>query len=289
MRNKIKKIPVLGSALVKAGNLRRTVVGKYESWKFYQKYKNYLQKNSSLKDSLKGETVFILATGPSIKKQNLKILAGKNCFSVSNFFVHEDFKFLSPKFHFFAASHDPITGEQYWSWLRDAETHFPEKLNVILSVDSALEYILKIFPKQNVFHYIVGNKKITPNPDLDLTKVLPRIQGITHLALYWAMYMGAKKIYLLGCDHDRILHVGTSTHFYEQNQHAMVRKGYNEWSYGTESMQDRFKAHYELWQKYKEIKEYADKRGIEIWNSTPGSLLDIFPRKELEDAVNETK
>jgi hypothetical protein len=52
---------------------------------------------------------------------------------------------------------------------------------------------------------------------------VPSPQSVTIMALEVALYMGFKNIYLLGCDHDWILHLDTSRHFYEENQHVFVR------------------------------------------------------------------
>ncbi len=285
MREKIKQLPIIGSTLISISTVRRDLIRSWFDWQLYRKYRKHLFKNKALKNSLKGQTVFILATGPSIKNQDLKVLKGKNCISVSNFFVHPDFKEINPQYHVFAASHDPIIGEQYWAWLRDAEKHFPRGLGVFVSLDDVPVLPgLNVFKEQTVYHYYMSKKSITHFRDLDMTGPVPKTQGVSHLAMYLAMYMGAKKIYLLGCDHDRILHVNQSVHFYEQQQHAMVRKGYNEWS-GAGDMQARFKANYELWERYKEIKKYAERHDIEIYNSTPGSLLDVYPRVELSEAI----
>ena len=46
-----------------------------------------LRKNRALNNRHVGERCFILATGPSIKKQDLKLLRGETCIALSNFFV----------------------------------------------------------------------------------------------------------------------------------------------------------------------------------------------------------
>ena len=41
---------------------------------------------------------------------------------------------------------------------------------------------------------------------------MPVPQSVTAMACYAALYMGFSEIVLLGCDHDWILHLDTSTH-----------------------------------------------------------------------------
>jgi len=55
---------------------------------FLNGQKALLQHNSALKNSALGKDAFILATGPSLKGVDLSFLAGQDCFSVSNFFLH---------------------------------------------------------------------------------------------------------------------------------------------------------------------------------------------------------
>lgn len=220
---------------------------------FYRRNRKYLQRNSELKDKFKGKRAFILACGPSINTQDLSPLAGEFCISVSNFFVHKDFKTIKPKYHVFAESHTPITDDQMAAWLSDAEKHFPVGQNVVMGVGD--RYIVeqrKLLQKSNVYYYdLNGYHMIQPHETIDFTKRIPTIQTVAHQAIYLALYSGATEIYLLGCDHDTILHLGESRHFYQKNENVLVQKGLNEWSVDWEA---HFKAYMRLWEIYKALR-----------------------------------
>ncbi len=292
MRAFIKELPVAGGAAKSLATAYREIRGKILARFFYLKNKKFLYSNRALEKTTEARRCFILATGPSIKTQDLSVLSGELCISISNFFVHPDFKKIRPEFHVFAASHDPITDDQMVAWLKDAEAHFPDGQKVFLSVmDKYLVDKFELFKKQRVYYYHVNDaKKLQKHSHISLTEELPKIITIPQTALYIAICLGVKEIYLLGVDHDWLLHIGQSKHFYEETQSALVNKGYVETVAKKETdLEKDFASSVKLWRQYRKIKEYALANEIEIWNSTPNSLLDVFPRKSLENALHEKK
>jgi hypothetical protein len=246
----------------------------------------YLIKNKELKNLFAGKRIFIIATGPSIKEQNLGMLENEISISVSSFYLHEDFLKIKPKFHLFAASHPPITDEQYIALVSDAGNKMPKGQKVLVSITE--KHLIEksgAFENQKVYYYKLGHKPISAK--IDFTSSLPLIQTSPQIATFLAFYLGASEIYLLGCDHDWILNFGKTRHFYSENQSSLTNSGYNEWQgkdFGNEC-----EAYAHLWQVYRATKIYAEKQGIRIINSTKGGLLDVFPRKDLEGVLQENK
>src|SRR3989338_279873 len=200
-KEKIKNTPFIGKKLV----------GLYSQILRF-KDRKFLKKNKELANIFKGKRCFILATGPSIKTENLKSLAGELSLSVSNFFVHPDFKLIKPAYHIFAPFHPPITEEQSAKLFADAEKHFPEGQNVLISTtDRHIVEKYDSFKKAKVYYYAPGHKELTSR--IDFTTKLPGIQTSPHIAIYLALYLGVKEINLLGVDHDWILHLKETRHF----------------------------------------------------------------------------
>lgn len=275
-KESIKNIPLLGPLFLSL------------YWHFYVdlKYKKEIKKNSVLKNSESGKRCFIIATGPSIKSQDLSVLQGETCISVSNFFIHPDFKKIKPKYHLFVASHPPVTDEQYTTWFRDAEKHFPDGQNVLISVTN--KHLVDengLFKKQNVYYYYLGTKDIKKDSPVDFTKPIPTIQTSAQTAVELGLFLGCKELYLLGCDHNWILNIGSVQHFYEEKNNAMTQLGYNGWH--NEDLGTEFAACANVWRIYRNIREYITYNKISIYNLTPGSLLDIFPRKNLLDIIKK--
>ncbi len=206
---------------------------------------------------------------------------------MSNFFVHPDFKVIAPTFHLFAPSHRPITEEHLVAWFADAEKHFPQNQKVLVSAtDRAVVEKHNLFRKQKVYYYLLGNGHADQTREsINLSGVLPKITTVPHVALYLACYLGCRDICLLGCDHNWSLVPGENGHFYEKEENILIKTS-RELKSQTRDTETRFKLYAGIWETYKEIARYAFNHGIKIWNCTPGSMLDVFPRKELKEMIN---
>lgn len=247
------------------------------------KYSSLLKKNKTLKNSAATEKrCFILATGPSIREQDLSLLENEFCISVSNFFVHPLFHKINPRYHIFAGSHPPITHQQMANWWRDAEDHFRGSRAEIFihAANKNIKDNFNLFKDQKVYYYLAEGEY-----PVDFSRAIPKIQTVVHIAIYLTMYLGLKEIYLLGCDHSWLKHHGTSQHFYNEEQHSFTKNNYSEWS-EVKDIGYEFKTHSNLWDVYRRIRTECAKNGVQIYNSTPGSLLDIFPRKNLSEVLS---
>ena len=275
-KERIKKLPFAGKKLV----------GIY-SWYLRLANGKFLKKNLELKNKFAGKRCFVIATGPSINKQNLKQLAGEISISVSNFFLHSDFNIIKPAYHLFVPSHPPVTIEQYGAIFKDAEAHFPIGQNILVSItDKHIVEKFGAFKRQNVYYYFVRRKPLTAKETINFSKQLPAIQTSAQIGIYLGMYIGAKKICLLGCDHDWILHLGETRHFYDEKYSVLSRMDYNEWFGGTEH---QFESHLNLWRGYKAIRDYSAKLGIKIYNLSPVSILDVFPKADFDEMLRNNR
>lgn len=221
---------------------------------------------------------FILACGPSINSQDLKELKGEFCISVSNFFVHPDFKIIKPKYHVFASKDPRMSHEHFGDWFKDYEAHScgSELLVSITDIDSVIKY--KGLTKSRVhYYYSTLNMPSKLNYNFDFSKPLPLVQTVANLALYLVINVGIREIYLVGFDHDMILNIGKSQHFYKEEESELTRAGYEEWvnDIDVEVLGGYYK---NMWAVYKELKIYCGKNKVKIVNITPGSFLDVFPK-----------
>jgi hypothetical protein len=249
-------------------------------------YSSLLKKNKQILGKKESNRCYILATGPSINKMDLAGLENEFCISVSNFFVHPLFKRIKPRFHIFAGTHPPLTNQQVGDWWQDATNHLNgnDKTGILINArDKKIEEEFKVFTGHKVYYYLEGG-----NYPIDFCKQLPEIKTVVHIAIYLAIYLEMKEIVLLGCDHSWLLHFGQSQHFYQESEHALVRNNHNEWSVASD-IGDEFRSYADLWDIYRKIKNESKKKGVTIYNATPGSLLDIFPRKDLNELLNVTR
>lgn len=239
-----------------------------------------LERNCELAGKHRGERCFILACGPSIKKQNLHPLRDEVCISVSNFFVHPEYQWIKPAYHVvagFCESHHTQEGWANWMLEMDARTCFTTMFFPLRDKERNLSASKFETHKLHFVDLEEGNRGFEK---CDLTELIPSPWSVTVTALTIAIYMGFKEIYLLGCDHDWILHMHKSTHFYEEKQHALMRAGLNEWA--DDSMKRQCQHLIDLWTQYEALHQTAKRLGIEIFNATEGGILDVFQQVRLE-------
>ncbi|MEW6111141.1 MAG: hypothetical protein AB1664_03350 [Thermodesulfobacteriota bacterium] len=240
-----------------------------------------LKRNQALFNRHAGQQCFILATGPSIRSQDLTILQGEICIGLSNFFVHPDFAAIQPAYYCSVGHHDPLPMDGWTAWLAELASA-TKGSTLFFGLGERVRIRANSLYDQDRVYFVQleesGDSISMRRPDL--TRPIPMPQSVTIMALSIALYMGFQRIYLLGCDHDWLLHLGESSHFYEEREHAVVRAGYDEWS-GLDLEQVCF-SHVVLWRQYKALKAIAASLGAEIFNATPSGLLDIFPRVRLE-------
>lgn len=118
---------------------------------------------------------------------------------------------------------------------------------------------------------------------------MPRPRNVLIAALMAGIRLGYKTIYITGADHSwtRTLEVSENNevisvqpHFYKDNaaEHARVASVYR-----NVRMHDIMLSFSIAFRSYFMIEDYARRHGITIYNATPGSFIDAFPRRRLSD------
>jgi hypothetical protein len=239
-----------------------------------------------------GKRCFILATGPSINTQQLECLGGEICIGASFFFLHNQIDKIRPSYHVLAPNHPPFgfeLVEKYWEGLtrnytwpcdivwgthgyRYGATAFfqqhPEKMRENI-------HLLNYNPCPTTSEEVIADRT---HWDLCLKPFRPNTVVYMGIQLGW--FLGCKEIYLLGCDHDYLNEVRrVNNHFYQET------KG-NEWDGKHLAELDTekwFQKYHGRWRDFRLMKTFLNKNGVDIYNATPGGMLDVFPRVKLED------
>lgn len=245
-------------------------------------HKHIFAKNLDLKGIAKGKRAFLLATGPSINNEKLEMLAGEDCFSISNFFLHHEIKRINPLFHGFAPYHEPLILENYVEWLRHADTKLPPQTKIVLG-HKTYDLVQKndLFPDREVY-YLYLTSTSTRNIDV-LRPVLNPITGPL-LMLPLMIYMGYEQIYLLGCDNTTLRdYKKTITNFYKSEQD--MRKNATEED-GWLDVELHYKADLRSFEQYRYYQNILNGKSTSITNLSVDSWLEMFPRNRLEKVLN---
>ncbi len=118
---------------------------------------------------------------------------------------------------------------------------------------------------------------------------MPRPRNVLIPSIMIAVKMGYKNIYVAGADHswtktlsvnDRNEVVSIQPHFYKEDEKEERRIRTDYLRYPLHQILYSF---YVAFRSYFTIQRYAESQGVKIYNVTPGSFIDAFPRTTLSE------
>lgn len=116
---------------------------------------------------------------------------------------------------------------------------------------------------------------------------MPRPRNVLIPSIMIGINLGYKNIHIVGADHswmqtlsvnDQNQVVSIQPHFYKDGEQEKTRISTEYHQYPLHRIIHSF---YVAFRAYHSIKRYADTKGINIFNSTPSSFIDAFPRTPL--------
>ncbi|GBF12466.1 6-hydroxymethylpterin diphosphokinase MptE-like protein [Tepidibacillus sp. HK-1] len=230
-----------------------------------------ISKNVQLKNIDKKEC-FVIGNGPSLNETDFSLLNDFDTFTV-NFFHkgNTNFKFKST-YHvmidgaFFTNENIDYVLETYRN-NRDTKFIFTSKGYNIL-YKKGLEFDRAYFINQELVQYDDYLK-------IDMTKNMTASINVVLAAIQCALYMGYKKIYLIGCDFNSYATM-KPTHYYDKEaKDRTVPMGVDlQWS---------ALVHYHHYA----LANYARKNDVEILNATPNSLIDAYERVDFRKLISK--
>lgn len=246
------------------------------------KYK-FMKKNKDLKALYTNKRGFLVANGPSIKKQDLKLLKDEVTFFVNRSFLHEDYEYIKPNYHVIVDG-KLATGEWDISFLDQIITKNPD-VTLILN---AKWYNLEKFkpykdnPKFKIY-WVDMRLFITPYDKfrkIDITKISYGA-AVTGVAAVVMLYMKFKDIYILGNDGNGLCYelINQDSHFYGHNPENKLK-----------SMKDIYKDLFSMSLSLKNwtyFSQYCKRIGVNFYNCTVGGIFNMFERRKYEDVVND--
>lgn len=98
----------------------------------------------------------------------------------------------------------------------------------------------------------------------------------TYVCIQIAVYLGFKKIYLLGLDHNLTYNIKEESNHFTPNYFSNKSKVNGTWNFLEIATKE-----------YLAAKEYADSHGIKIYNATRGGKLEVFERVCFDDLFDK--
>lgn len=221
-------------------------------------YKNVLLER--FKKMHLAQRCFIVATGPSLRMEDLDVLHSNDevCFSVNSILKCFDKTVWRPTYYVVDDYRAIRNNEEYIdgiakeaAFVGDSYPPFWEKTHNenVYKYHKHYEYSYSRFPK--------FSEDFSQRSYLGMT--------VTYTCLQLAIYMGFKEIYLLGvdCNYKK----GSTVNYFHSE------KIVDNMNHSEESMILAYKA----------AKKYADEEGIKIYNATRGGMLEVFERVKFDD------
>lgn len=239
--------------------------------------KDYLfhaKRLEKFKDIHKGEDCFIVCNGPSLNKIDLNKLNSKYVFGLNKIFSIFDRVNLNLDYHVCVNKH---VIEQSKREIKD-----------IISCPSFLSYFKAkevISPSKNIYYILTGGDNIVPfSFQKNFSEGVHEGYTVTFVALQLAYYMGFRRVFFVGLDHN---------YKFEGNPNETIKwEGDDTNHFDKNYFKDR------LWQPpdlvaselaFHLAKFYYERDGRKIYNATPGTKLDIFPKISYKKALELCK
>jgi hypothetical protein len=286
---------MLKKALRKAIGFNKKVIHKLETTVLAESKVDYslVNKNVDLVDKYKDKSCFIIGCGPSIKNQDLSVLANQFVIGLSTFFYHNDYNKINPfanvytgysfhksfhKIDYFIKSYNEIEKNTKGQlFFEEGDCEFIKENNFFVGRD------VRFYKASNDISNI--SKKF---PSIDTS--IYSGQNIAIMAIQISISLGFKKIYLLGLDHSWIFQLknkeytkfssDNDVNYKESKQTDFDVKGQDKLSFWID-------VYHKLWSDYKRIKSLVDTKNISIIDLTEGGCLDIFEKDRLANIIKQ--
>lgn len=219
-----------------------------------------------LKDSHRGERCFVVATGPSLTIEDLNLIKDEYSISMNSGSLLIEKSEWTP--NILGIGDEYVYQKLEKELIRIFSGEMQKRLLISDYAQSFFQSAksFRSFPVNFLNHKYNHEKTGIIKFSDDCYKITYDNYSIIFNLLQLAVYMGFKEIYLLGTDCN-----------YNLPKAHIIDHGAT----------DPFAAHAgeRLIYIHSKFKEFADSRGVSVFNCTRGGMLEVYPRKNLNDII----
>lgn len=255
-----------------------------------------LSENRKFKNKYNGKRCFIVANGPSIKKENLDLLKHEYVITVNQMIRKPEFVNLFPIANVWC---DPAYFDS--NMPEESISEFCQLFKETCECNDHIINFVPIYSKEFMNRYKLITDRVNfidtslyfydnYNGNFDLTKRMPYFQNIVQYAIAIAIYMGFSEIYLLGCDSTGIITKINSVldqsieDCYTYNLGEKGEKYVNSLlDYFT--VEEQFSGWARIFHIYSQLNEYCKKRKITLINCSASTIIQDIKRISLEEII----
>lgn len=245
-------------------------------FQFKRKEKLIVAENKKYQHIHAKEECFILGTGPSLLNltdDQISHISKEKTFAVNSLYKSKAGKSISPTYY-------ALMDNNYWedeSYKRNvseiAEQYSDNPPTFITDFRAAHIFDNVVKSRKNIYLHA---KKYPVSPlSFDLHENTFGLMNVVSVCIATAIYMGFTKIYLLGCDYNAFCSFGGG-HCYDDEE-ELKGVSYNLAFY--------LKYYHLTTEFHYLIAKYAKENNIKIVNLSSTSLLDAYPRRNIESLI----
>ncbi len=286
----------------KAKKIYKQKQNRKQEKKYLKDNRTWISNNSVLYDGANDEC-FIIGNGPSIKDFDFSLLKGKDIMTLNQIARNQNFDKLDIKYHFWAdpmffyedENHNKAISDDMYVQMQKVISKNPICVVVSPLNNGVVKDLIKEGAK--IYRYPAFSETNNELMRLEprLSEVGPVFYNVMQYAIYSAICLGYKKIFLLGCEQTSLLTIlntklndatDTSNYGYVINKNEKERMIEH---YKKCSVAKYLYQHAKMFDDFAWLRKLADINSVTIVNCTPKSLVDSFEHKELNDVLVNKK
>jgi Protein of unknown function DUF115 len=272
---------ILASGLVSSG-LRRLLGAVPMSWMTPGSVRQRLRRNIELRNRHAGQRCFILGNGPSLANEDVALLRDELLITCNQGQIFAGEHGLTSHYHAFV---DAIFLTPEFDGFLDEMIKLQVLHGAVLLTSSEIATAIRArAPDLNLFEthqFLITDyveRSLARNPDL--TESQFGFLSVIHMALTFAIYMGFKEIFLLGCDVDYFLKPDEIfEHSYGEGPFGETGKTAGQ-LFGWRQA-DMMKWCLREFREFEALRRIAEGQGCHIVNAGTGGALHVFERRPL--------
>lgn len=233
-------------------------------------------KLEKLRNSCTGKRCFVICNGPSLEAKDLTKIYEHVDISIAMNAIARIYNQTSWRPTYLSLTDDMVFSKKNYEMCRTCEGGY--------KFYDRSRYLRTLNVKGKKF-YLAFNEapslldKPIFNPEA--TKMMPSIGTSAYACLEFAVFLGCKEIYILGCDMSYAVNVTRDGRIYYNDSGKEHFYGNNDDDLHTSDAEP-----IPTWQleiAFNAAAEYARENGIKIYNATRGGMLESFQRVDIEE------
>lgn len=287
--------------------LKHTEFGGH-MWEFFATIKRFsdrsaglhnklLKRNLELKQIHVGERCFVLGNGPSLKNEDLSLIRNEVVFTVNNIMDIDQWGKFKSSYHVII----DLALFGLVSWVKNVDQNevrrYTEQLKdmindtVLILPLNGYEYFKNNGLDSNTYYFTVCEPSLKIK-SINPSKYVFSVATVVQIAIQYAIYMGFKEIYLLGCDCteseyiiNMVLNHNNHVDYHAYNEKYEITNNILEQQLKRDKISAVFNSQYKLFLGYERLAEYCTAHDIVLKNLSNRTLLDSVERDSLENIL----